>query len=99
MYVLHAFEAQTLAEKQSSFKVFFITQIGHTPGFSNTKRGPSEDLQQTGSFMTILGLQYDAGTTKKVPEPYKKQLLHIFPASGIVNYIGFISIPLHVRLN
>jgi len=48
MYVLHAFEARTLAEKQSSFKDFFITQTGHTPGFSNSKRGPSEDLQKTG---------------------------------------------------
>jgi len=46
--------------------------------------------------MTILGLQYDAGTTKKVPEPYKKQLLHIFSASCIVNYKEFISLPLYV---
>jgi len=48
--------------------------------------------------MTILGLQYDADATKAVPEPYKKQLLHIFPASGIVNYKKFISIPLYVGL-
>jgi len=48
--------------------------------------------------MTILGLQHDADATKVVPEPYKKQLLHFFPASGIVNYNEFISIPLYVRL-
>jgi len=43
-------EAQTLAEKQSSF--FFITQIGHTPGFSNSKQGPSEDLQKIGPLFS-----------------------------------------------
>jgi len=48
--------------------------------------------------MTILGMQYDADATKEVPEPYKKQLLHIFPAGGIVSYKEFISIPLYVRL-
>jgi len=28
-----------LAEKQSSVKVFFITQIGHRPRATNAKRG------------------------------------------------------------
>jgi len=29
IYVLHSLEAQTLAKKQSCFKKFFITQLGH----------------------------------------------------------------------
>jgi len=29
-------EAQTSVEKKSSFKVFFIAQISHTPGVSNS---------------------------------------------------------------
>jgi len=37
-------EAQTLAEKQSNFKVFFVTQIGHRPGVSSSKRKPNENL-------------------------------------------------------
>jgi len=69
-------EAQVLAEKQSSFKVIFITQVGHTPGLSNSKQG---------RIMTILGLQYDADATKSVPETYQKQLLHFFPENGIVS--------------
>jgi len=64
-------EVQTLAEKQSSVKVFFITQIGHRPRASNSKRGPNEDLKEKqGRIMTILGLQYDADAKKAVPETY-----------------------------
>ena len=63
--------AQTLAEKQSSVKVFFITQIRHRPRASNSKRGPNEDLKKIqGRIMTILELQYDADAKKAVPETY-----------------------------
>jgi len=58
--------SSNLAEKQSSVKVFFITQIGHRPRASNSKRGPNEDLKT----MTILELQYDADAKKAVPETY-----------------------------
>jgi len=72
-------EAQTLAQKQSSVKVFFITQIGHRPRASNSKRGPNEVLKKKqGRIMTILELQYDADAKKAVPETYSKQLLHLF---------------------
>ena len=63
--------AQTLAEKQSSVKVFFITQIGHRPRASNSKQWPNEDLKkEQGRIMTILELQYDSDITKDVPETY-----------------------------
>jgi len=63
--------AQTLAEEQSSVKVFFITQIGHRPRTSNSKQGPNEDLKKKqGRIMTILELQYDADAKKAVPETY-----------------------------
>jgi len=71
--------AQTLAEKQSSVKAFFITQIGHRPRASNSKRRPNEELKKKQSrIMTILELQYDADAKKAVPETYLKQLLHLF---------------------
>jgi len=58
-----------LAEKQSSVKVFFITQIGYRPRASSSKRGPNEDSKKKqGRIMTILELQYDAETKKAVPE-------------------------------
>jgi len=59
--------AQTLAEKQSSVKVFFITQIGHRPRATNAKRGLKK---KQGRIMTILELQYDADAKKAVPETY-----------------------------
>jgi len=63
--------AQTLCEEQSSVKVFLITQIGHRPLASNSKRGPNEDLKKKqGRIMTILELQYDADAKKAVPETY-----------------------------
>jgi len=63
--------AQTLAEKQSSVKVLFITQIGHKPRASNSKRGPNEGLKKKqGHILTILELQYDADAKKDVPETY-----------------------------
>jgi len=63
--------AQTLSEEQYSVKVFFITQIGHRPRASNSKRGPNEDLKKKqGRIMTILELQYDADAKKAVPETY-----------------------------
>jgi len=66
-------DAQTLAKKQSSFKVFFITQIGHRPGASNSncsraKRGLIKKKQ--GRIMTTLGPHYDAGATKTLHEPF-----------------------------
>jgi len=41
-------EAQTVTKKQSSFKVFFITEIGHRPGFQTqlaprAKRGLAKE--------------------------------------------------------
>jgi len=41
-------EAQTLTEKQSSFKVFFITEMGHRPGYQTqierkAKRGLTKE--------------------------------------------------------
>jgi len=63
--------AQTLAEEQSSVKVFFITQIGRRPLASNSKRGPNEDLKKKqGHIMTILELQYHADAKKAIPENY-----------------------------
>jgi len=70
-FVFVCLAAQTLAEKQSSVKVFFIAQIGHRPRASNSKRGPNEDLKkEQGRIMTILELQYDADAKKAVPETY-----------------------------
>ena len=61
--------AQTLAEKQSSVEIFFITQIDHRPQASNSKRGPKEDLKKKqGRIITILELQYDADANKAIPE-------------------------------
>jgi len=63
--------AQTLAEEKSSVEVFFITQIGHRPRPSNSKRGPNEDLKKKqGRIVTILELQNDADAKKAVPETY-----------------------------
>ena len=63
--------AQTLAEKQSRVKVFFIMQIGHRPRASNSKRRPNEDFKkEQGRILTILELQYDADVKKAVPETY-----------------------------
>ena len=62
--------AQTLAEKQSSVKVFFITQIGHRSRGSNSNRGPNEVLKKKhGRVMTILELHNDADAKKAVPLP------------------------------
>ena len=63
--------AQTLAEKQSSVKVFFITQIDYRPRAWNSKWGPNEDLKKKqGRITTIQELQYDADAKKAVPETY-----------------------------
>jgi len=52
-----------VTEKQSSFKVFFITEIGHRPGCQTqtaprAKRGLTKEP----------GPHYDADATKVVPE-------------------------------
>ena len=81
-------EAQTLAKKQSSFKVFFITQIGHGPGASNSNCSKGETRsykKKQGRIMTL-------------PEPHKKQLLHLFSANDIVSYREFISSPFYIHL-
>jgi len=62
-------EAQTVTEKQSSFKVIFITQIGHRPGSQpqiapRAKRGLTKKKQ--GRNMITLGPHYDADATKVV---------------------------------
>jgi len=61
--------AQTLAEKQSSVEVFFITQIDLTRRASNSTRRPNEDLKKKqGRIIIILELQYDADAKKAIPE-------------------------------
>ena len=51
MYVLHAMKLK-LWLRSNPVSIFFITQIGHTPGFSNSKQGPSEDLQKIGPLFS-----------------------------------------------
>jgi len=77
-------------------KTFLLRKQAIHQGSQTQNEGRARTYKKQGRIMTILGLQYDAGTTKKVPEPYKKQLLHIFSASCIVNYKEFISLPLYV---
>ena len=57
-------EAQTSAEKKSSFRVFFIAQISHTPG-SQTQIAPGAKRELKTNMP-----HYDADATKAVPEPY-----------------------------
>jgi len=61
-----------VTEKQSSFKVFFITHIGHRPG-SQTEIAPRAKrglTKKQGRNMATLGLHYDTDATKVVPELY-----------------------------
>jgi len=83
-------EAQTVTEKQFSFKVFFITETGHRPGWATDQgvkqatdqgvklkllRGRYADLQNNqGRNMTILWPHWDADATKVVPELYQRHL-------------------------
>ena len=46
MYVLYALKLQLWLRSNPNLKVFFITQIGHRPGVSNSKRRPNENLHK-----------------------------------------------------
>jgi len=61
-----------MIEKQSNFKVFFITEIATDQGVKlKLLRGRNADLQKNqGRSMTILWPHYDADATKVVPELY-----------------------------
>ena len=58
-------EAQTVTEKQSNFKVFFIAEIGHRPG-CQTQIAPRAKR----GLAIKPGPHYDADATKMVPELY-----------------------------
>jgi len=85
-------ETQTSIEKKSSFKVFFITQIGHTPGFSNSNC--SEGETRTKKNKAALWLWRNKGGTWSLLET---TFTYFFPANGIVSYREFISSPFYVR--
>jgi len=90
---------QTLAEKQSSVKVFFIAQIGHRPRVSNSKRGPNEVLKKKqGRIMTILELQMTLKQKRLYLKLTRNSFCIFFSANDIVSCREFISSPLHVRL-
>jgi len=46
LYVLHALKLKLWLRSNQKMKVFFITQIGHRPGVSNSKRRPNENLHK-----------------------------------------------------
>jgi len=80
-------EAQTLAEKQSTFKVYFIMQIDHRQEFSNSNCSDGQTgtcKKKHGRYVTTLSSHYDADATKAVLDLTKKQLLLFFTANGIV---------------
>ena len=92
MYVLYALKLQFWLRSNPNLKVFFITQIGHRPGVSNSKRRPNENLQKTGP-------QYDcsrAAIWRWRNKGCAWNLLEtaatsFFPANDIVSYREFIS--------
>jgi len=67
MYVFYALKLKLRLRSNPVSKSFFISQIGHRPRASNSKRGLKK---KQGRIMTILGLQYDADAKKAVPETY-----------------------------
>jgi len=86
--------AETLAEKQSSVEVFFITQIGHRPRASNSKQGQNKDLKKKqGRIMTILELQYDSDPKRLYLKLNRNSFWIFSPANDIVSCREFISSP------
>ena len=99
MYVLYTLETQTSVEKKSSFKVFFIAQISHTPAISNSNysEGETSTLRKSGPHYGYTSPQGRIMQQKRYLSLTRNSFHVFFTANGIVSYREVFSSPFYVR--